>query len=71
MIPGEGPIASECSGVLIDVQIPSLASGYRIHMHSSTESIFTEHLQESSTIVGAGDTAMNKTNVPVFMEHAY
>lgn len=37
-------------------------------MRSSIESVFFEHLQVPGTILGARDTAMNKTNIPVFME---
>lgn len=37
----------------------------------SIESIFIEHLQVPGTILGARDTAMNKTNLPVFMELTY
>lgn len=37
----------------------------------SIESIFIEHLQVPGIILGARDTATNKTNLPVFMELTY
>lgn len=64
------PLHQEALGSLLKCRCLAIASDLQNQdsFILSIESIFIEHLQVPGTILSARHTAMDKTNLPVFMD---